>query len=761
MRLEINRPPKKCPRFLSGFVFGLFFALGVLLALIQSPERVNAENNPVTIAVIGPMSGKDAPSGKAMLDGVRLAAGEVNENGGIQGRQVEVLAFDNRHDKKAARDQALAVVNETDAVAVIGHYYSSLSLIGGEVYKKYCIPAVTGSATAPEVTEDNDWYFRVISNNNLRGKLSALYLKGVLEKENVHIVYEKDAYGRTLRRAFEGAAGDLGLAVKSVRGIDSQDVDKKTKIGKIADRLAENAGDEASLYVALLDQEAAGLVKMLKDREVDIPILGGDSLGLGSFSNEFESIKSGEKKVGDYTDGIYATTYFIRDIANRKAQKFSRKFINAYDRKPDALAATHYDAASIVFQAIKKAARNSKSGVNRIQVRNALHTFNRPEKSFKGVTGHIYFDAKGNAVTPSPFGIYMRDKMVSAPAQLTPILAPEAVLDLQQEVEKGRILFFEGKYYYKTKVVYTGLDLNEITNIDQKDQSFTADMYLWFRHKGDMKYREIEFANAVNPIDLRADPLIQGRVNDMKYRAYRVKTKFLQSFQFHHYPFDAQDLHIQFRHKDLNRQQLIFVADDLGMQRSVDSDLVKRIKKNSGFKGHNEWVLQDILVYSDIGSADSTLGNPRMFSSKADTGISYSRFNLVVDIKRNAKSYVLKNLVPLFFIFFLGYAMTFIFPEPPPFAARLNLGVILLLTTVSLSLMTSNQLPDIGYLMAMDYLYFFVYFWLLIGIAVTIAVRSAFYNGRLLLMKRLEWFVRIFQPLVLFIVLAVVLVVYF
>jgi hypothetical protein len=104
--------------------------------------------------------------------------------------------------------------------------------------------------------------------------------------------------------------------------------------------------------------------------------------------------------------------------------------------------------------------------------------------------------------------------------------------------------------------------------------------------------------------------------------------------------------------------------------------------------------------------------------------------------------------------------MTFIFPEPPPFAARLNLGVILLLTTVSLSLMTSNQLPDIGYLVAMDYLYFFVYFWLLVGIVITIAVRSAFYTGRLVLMKRLELFVRIFQPFLLCVILALTLFIY-
>lgn len=741
-------------------VLGLGLGLGTLLLTIQDFSLAHAEKNPVQIAVIGPMTGQDASSGQAMLDGVRLAASQVNAQGGIKGRQIEVLSFDNMYDKQAARDQAMTIAQNTDAVAVIGHYYSSLSLIGGKVYKKFCIPAVTGSATAPEVTEDNNWYFRVISNNNLQGKLSALYLQGVLGKEKINIVYEQDAYGTTLKEAFAGAAANLGLEVQNTWAIDSLSQDKDLKLKQIAAQLAQDADSKQALYLALLDQEAARLVQLLKDKGVDMPILGGDALGLGSFPQEFKDIKKEKKRLSDYTHGIYATTYFIRDIANRKAQQFSQQFKSKYGREPDALAATNYDAASLVIQAIQKAAEKNKLEVNRVQVRNALNTFNKPKQAYHGVTGPIYFDTQGNAINPSPFGIYMRDTLISAPIQLTPILDPKSIIDLQKEIEKGNILFFEDHYYYKTKVVYTGLDLNELTNIDQKKESFTADMYVWFRHIGDLDYSAVEFANAESEIDLSQDPLVQGTVNGMSYRAYRVKTKFSQSFRFHDYPFDEQDLQIRFRHKDLNREQLIFVADDMGMQHGVGTDLVERLQKNSGFKGHNEWHLQDILVYSDIGSADSTLGNPRMFSTSADTGISYSRFNVLVEIERNAKSYVLKNLVPLFFIFFLGYAMTFIFPEPPPFAARLNLGVILLLTTVSLSLMTSNQLPDIGYLVAMDYLYFFVYFWLLIGIAITIAVRSAYYNGRLLLMKRLEWFVRIFQPLMLCMLLAVVLFVY-
>ncbi len=245
-------------------------------------------------------------------------------------------------------------------------------------------------------------------------------------------------------------------------------------------------------------------------------------------------------------------------------------------------------------------------------------------------------------------------------------------------------------------------------------------------------------------------------VNGMDYRAYRIKAEFREPFQFHDYPFDVQNLRIRLRHKELDRERLIFVADDIGMQRHKGSSPSSRLQAHSGFKGDNKWELKDILVYADIGAADSTLGNPRLFRSDSETSITYSRFNVVTEIKRNAASYMFKNMVPLFFIFLLGYAMSFIVPEGPPFAARLNLGVILLLTTVSLSLMTSNQLPNIGYLVTLDYMYFFVYFWLLLGILVTIAVRSAFYQGRPTLQLKLEKIIRTVQPILLLAMLATI-----
>jgi hypothetical protein len=70
--------------------------------------------------------------------------------------------------------------------------------------------------------------------------------------------------------------------------------------------------------------------------------------------------------------------------------------------------------------------------------------------------------------------------------------------------------------------------------------------------------------------------------------------------------------------------------------------------------------------------------------------------------------------------------------------------------------MTSNQLPNIGYLVTLDYMYFFVYFWLLLGILVTIAVRSAYYHGREAMQFRLEKVIRTVQPLLLLAMLATI-----
>ena len=703
-----------------------------------------ADSDMLQIAVIGPMSGKDREGGQAMLDGVNLYVEEVNKSGGINGRTLVVIAYDDQNDKVTAGNRALEIAKDSNTLVVIGHFYSSISLVGGKIYKEYGIPAVTASATAPEVTEGNDWYFRVVPDTNIQGKFSAHYIKNILKQEAVNIVFEQDAYGTTLQRSFEQAARDSGLRIKNIWRINSEidDVDRKVDAITHELQLDPKAG---ALFVALQDHEAARLVRSMRDASIDLAIMGGDAIGSESFQRQFVNIPSETKSPGHYTNGIYAATFFISDISNRKARQFIHTFKRRFGKEPDDMAATHYDAAAIAVEAIKRAKPGGDLAQSRERIRLRLMTFNSIETAYKGVTGRIYFDEHGNAIKPFPFGVYLQSKLISAPIQLKPIVNPEAIGDLHKKLEEGNILALDDRFMYKTRVIYAGIDINEISNIDPRNGTFSADFYLWFRHSGRLDYGQIEFLNAVEDIHLN-DAIMKMSIDDISYSAYRIKGDFQEAFNFRDYPFDSQTLSIRFRHKRLDSNRFLFVADDIGMQRDRGKTQVESPKKHSILNPAGQWHLQDVLVFADISTTDSTLGNPRMFHATADTDISYSRFNVVTGIERNAKSYILNNLIPLFLIILLGYAMLFVSPQGPPFVARMNLGVTALLTAILLSMKAASQLPNIGYLVALDYIYFATYTLILSGIVISVAELIANNRGKDMLAKRLEMFGRVFQP---------------
>jgi len=110
--------------------------LAVLTAgalMLSFSVRVCAGGNALQVAVVGPMSGKDSEGGQAMLDGVKLYVAEINRLGGINGRKLKVLVYDDQNNVDIARKRAQEIARDSNALIVIGHYYSSISLEGGKI----------------------------------------------------------------------------------------------------------------------------------------------------------------------------------------------------------------------------------------------------------------------------------------------------------------------------------------------------------------------------------------------------------------------------------------------------------------------------------------------------------------------------------------------------------------------------------------------------------------------------------------------------
>lgn len=161
----------------------------------------------IHIAVAGP--GDNTPIGKMINRSIRDYVDQKNKEGGFGSYKIILDFYDDQNDQKIARQQAKKIA-DSNAVAVIGHLYSSASISAGEVYQQRGIPAITYGSTHLDVTQNRDHYFRIVPNDALQGKFLARYVNQALKAEKVSIIYEEDPYGTYLKNIFQKTYEESG-----------------------------------------------------------------------------------------------------------------------------------------------------------------------------------------------------------------------------------------------------------------------------------------------------------------------------------------------------------------------------------------------------------------------------------------------------------------------------------------------------------------------------------------------------------------------
>lgn len=716
----------------------IFIIAAVLAVLVfaggkyyQSVQQKNQEV--IYLAVVGPLS---TTRGEVMLNGVQMYLDKINST--VNGRRIEVLQYDDENKVDLAGEKALEVAQDSrNPLIVLGHRGSDQSLKAGAIYKEYQIPAITASAPSPSVTEGNEWYFRVIIENNLQGHFISHYARDVLGYKNIAVIYQDNDYGGTLGRAALEQARALNMNV--VYGVGYENLsDKEERWAQFPQIINDvvalwNPNDPMVVILALGDEDGAHFIKGFRDESLELPIM--EALITQTFNDTLHELTGGNRAA--YLQNVWTTQHLIYDTGNKLAQDFHQKYLTKHEVEPDAAAAAYYDAAMVAIKAIQDTNVDGRSPAqDREKIRSYLSGLTKLNPNLRGTTGYIYLDKNRNAIKPVPIGMYDNGALISAPIQLQAIPNTELVRDLQGEVGEGNIIKIDGNYFYKTQVVYTGIDLNEISNLDVKNSTFTADFYIWFRYSGDFDESRIEFVNAVNPVAL-GNPISQDFYNGQTYHAYRVKAGFKSNFNFRAYPFDQQTLNITIRNRDLTREQLTFVRDDLRLL--DDTTLMNQL--NEVIVGG--WKVIDVNVYSDILRSDSTLGNPRL----SNTGIEYSIFNVDTTIQRDAVNFSIKNLFPIVAVLMLAYLAFFI--PAGEFGMRVSLGINAIMTTAFFSLKVSSDLPSIGYLVALEYIFFMTYTLAIFVIILAILIYIADKQSNPKIIRRITWIGRIIFPLVM------------
>lgn len=324
-------------------------------------------NEPYVVGAVGPWQ---QGYGLQNLQGVQLAAEEINKAGGIDGHALQVITRDDAGDGPQAAKIAQEFVRNRKISAVIGHVNSSGMLSAAPIYDGQLV-AVATSATSPDLSGISSWVFRVISSDSLNGIALANFASrfGTRGPTSIAVLYENNTYGRGLadsfRRSFHGEIvsldpinADLPTAEPYIAYLKS----RKPKIVFVAGRVATG-------------------LKILQEakRQGFNPIFVGGDGWQGILADTATS------------EGTYIGMSFTPEDPSPRARTFVAAFKKKFNTVPDAHAALAYDATYLIAQALKE------KGPDRRAVRDYLRSLNR-ETAYAGLTGPAYFEDNGDPV---------------------------------------------------------------------------------------------------------------------------------------------------------------------------------------------------------------------------------------------------------------------------------------------------------------------------------------------------------------------------
>jgi branched-chain amino acid transport system substrate-binding protein len=331
----------------------------------------------IKIGLLAPLTGQAAADGLSVQNSVKLAVEKVNAEGGLMGKKVELITYDDRADGKEAVALARKLIEQDKVVAVVGGSYSTPSRAMAPIFQEEKIPAVYAYAVHPDVTKAGNFNFRNGFLGMVEGKAAAYTAVKLLKAKKIALLISDNDFGRTLAEGFKmyidkyakGAA-----TITSVQAYPMQEKDFKAYLSKIKDENVDAIFSSGYYF------QTGPVVKQAREMGIKAHIIGEE----GADSPKFLEI------AGKSAEGFVIVTNLNRDDKRAQVQNFLKTFESRYKIQPDMVGASAYDAFMIIVDGIKRA-----KSVKGPDIRATIATL----KDFDGLTGQIKrFTPEGEVV---------------------------------------------------------------------------------------------------------------------------------------------------------------------------------------------------------------------------------------------------------------------------------------------------------------------------------------------------------------------------
>ena len=356
--------------------FILFTTVLFVIFLIYSCTKTATDE--ILIGEYGSLTGSEATFGISSNNGLKLAVEEINSSGGLLGRKIKLITYDDQGKPSEAQTVVQRLIKNDKVIAVIGEVASSRSKAGAPICQQNKIPMITPASTNPEVTAIGDYIFRVCFIDPFQATVLTKFATNSLKVKKVAILKDvKNAYSTGLSDFFEKEFREAGGEILEVQSYSAGDKDFKAQLTAIKSKNPE------AIFIPGYYTDVGLIAIQAREIGLTVPLFGGDG---------WESEKLTEGKAKDALEGCYFSTHVSTENPDPRIQDFIQKYRTKYNMMPDAMSFLAYDAGMILFDAIKRAGSTESA-----KIRDELAR----TKDFPGVTGKITINEQRNAVKPA------------------------------------------------------------------------------------------------------------------------------------------------------------------------------------------------------------------------------------------------------------------------------------------------------------------------------------------------------------------------
>lgn len=345
-----------------------------------SEAAAEESKDPIRIGLSTPITGNFAENGQGTEVAVKMAVEEINANGGVNGRPIEVEVQDSKSDPTQAAQIATMFTEDETIMAEIGDFASGACIAAAPIYEEAGLVQLSPTASNPDYTLQGDYMFSIFGKTTDESAFIADYLlKKYMEAKDVAVIYVNSDWGVEAFELLNGYCSDNGVNIVASENFFEGEKDFTAVLTKIR----QTNPDTIMLLMGY--DSGAVVIKQIKQMDWDVKV----AISGLAYSEQLISLG------GDNVEGVLSEIGFVIDETNPEMLAFATEFEKRAGFAPNMMMTCAYDATYMLAEAMANC-----DTIDRASIRDELMKL----QDFEGLTGPKLFN-EDRTITQKNFKI--------------------------------------------------------------------------------------------------------------------------------------------------------------------------------------------------------------------------------------------------------------------------------------------------------------------------------------------------------------------